>query len=184
MRGVPVGLERPGQQLHRGLRRHHRTELAAQVEGAAVDVHRADEGALAIGDQQLGMQAEILLLAHLDVRVAQHPQRGKRVEHVPFADAVLATAQDTHIARRGGVAWTIRSRIVASTNLGCWMSRLCRAVSMNALILLRELRLLHSNALPGRGMKRLAIPVGHETFADLRHLRRSLGHQAVVARHG
>ena len=50
--------------------------------------------ALAVDDQQLGVQLEVLLAADLDAEALEQAQRGERVEDVPLADAVLAAAQE------------------------------------------------------------------------------------------
>src|ERR1700733_819989 len=70
---VPVLLEDRLQPLDDLLVVHQAAEFAAEVEGTAVDVHRAGEHALAISQQQLGMQAELLLLADLDAVQLHEP---------------------------------------------------------------------------------------------------------------
>src|SRR5262249_26367205 len=64
---VPVVLE----QLSEGRRDvvvlDDHPELATDVEGAAVDVHRADERALSVDDDQLGVKLEVLLPSHLGI---------------------------------------------------------------------------------------------------------------------
>src|SRR5262245_27549255 len=82
---VPVVLERRQEALDDGGGVHHDAELTAQVERAAVDVHRAEERTLAVGDQELRVELQVLLPVHLDVAALEDAERGERVGHVPGA---------------------------------------------------------------------------------------------------
>src|SRR5262245_13792064 len=96
LRLVPVVLEELAQPLDDGVGLHDDAELAAQVEGAAIEIHRAEERRFAIGEEELGVNLQVLLAAHLDVGAFEDPQRGERVVHVPRAEAMLAPAEHAH----------------------------------------------------------------------------------------
>src|SRR5215472_9526168 len=55
LRLVPVVVEQLLEALDDGPRLHDRTQLAPQVEGAAVQVHGAQQRSLAVGDEELGV---------------------------------------------------------------------------------------------------------------------------------
>jgi hypothetical protein len=75
----------------------HDAQLAAQIEGAAVDVHRAHQRLSVVDDDQLRVHPQILLLVHLHTEPLQRPQRCEGIENVPFADAVPATEENVHL---------------------------------------------------------------------------------------
>ena len=49
-----------------------------------------------VDDDQLRVHPQVLLLVHFDAEPRQRPQRREGVEDVPFADAVLAAAENVH----------------------------------------------------------------------------------------
>src|SRR5262245_27616729 len=92
LRLVPVVVEQLLDALDNGRRLHDRTQLPPQVEGAAIQVHGAQQGSLAVGEEKLGVDLQVLLAAHLDVVAAEDAQRGEGVVRVPRAQPVLAAA--------------------------------------------------------------------------------------------
>ena len=94
---LPVSQEGASQPIHHLRRIALDAEFAAQVEGAAVDVHRTGLGVMAIHQNQLGMELEVLLAPHLDPEALHDPQGGEGVVDVPVADAVLAAAEQAHL---------------------------------------------------------------------------------------
>src|ERR1700710_239364 len=93
---MPVSVE---DFLKRGNRlriRDKAAELTSEVEGAAVDIHGADEGSLLVRQQELRVKAQMLLLADLDAISRHEPEGGKCVEDVPGADAMLAATDHAH----------------------------------------------------------------------------------------
>src|SRR5262245_39826123 len=94
LRPVPVVVEQLLEPLDDGRRVHHRAQLAAQIEGAAVEIHRAHQRAHTVRDHQLRVHLGVLLAAHLHLVASEDAQRRKGVVRVPWAQAVLPAAQD------------------------------------------------------------------------------------------
>src|SRR5262245_5684887 len=86
---VPVVLEELAEPLDDGAGLHDDAELAAQVEGAAIEVHRAEERRLAIGEEELGVELQVILAAHLGLGALEDPQRGEGGVHVPRGEGLL-----------------------------------------------------------------------------------------------
>src|SRR5580765_3085203 len=57
---VPVAVEDPDEPLEDRAVVDDDPQLAAEIEGAPVDVHGADEGAATIGEQELGVELRLL----------------------------------------------------------------------------------------------------------------------------
>src|SRR5262245_47537663 len=93
MRAVPVPIEHFDQPLQDRRIVDDDPELPPEVERAAIDVHRADQRAAAVGDQELGVELGMLLAVHLDTESVEDAQGRERVGDVGVADAVLAPAQ-------------------------------------------------------------------------------------------
>src|SRR5258705_1143755 len=88
MRVVPVLVEHLDEPLEdRGVVDDD-PQLAPEIESAPVDVHGADEGAPAVGEQKLGVQLRLLLAAHLDAEPPEDAQRREGVGDVGVADPV------------------------------------------------------------------------------------------------
>ena len=50
-----------------------------------------------VGKQKLGVKSQVLLLVNLDPEALEHAQGGERVENIPIADSVLASAENAHV---------------------------------------------------------------------------------------
>src|SRR5262249_16478431 len=97
LRLVPVVIEELAEPLDdRGLVQGH-AQLAAQVEGAAIEVHQPHQRPLAVGGQELGVRLQVLLAVDLDVAAPENAERGEGIVHVPGTQAVLAPAEDAHV---------------------------------------------------------------------------------------
>src|SRR5262249_17367581 len=101
LRLVPVVVEELPEALDDyGVAQDH-AQLAAQVEGAAIEVHRSHERPLAVDEQELRVHLQMLLAVHLDVAALEDAERREGVVHVPGTQAVLAAAQDAHVHAAG-----------------------------------------------------------------------------------
>ena len=70
---VPIVGENPRQMGDDGLIVDVNAEFPPQIEGAPIDVHRAQDGSPAIGQNQFRMQLQMLLAMHADSRTLQDP---------------------------------------------------------------------------------------------------------------
>src|SRR5437763_7251028 len=97
MRLAPIALEHLAQPSQRRLVGHRGTQLATEIERAAIDIHRAEQRPLTVGDQQLGVRAQIALLVHLDAELPHHPQRGEGIDAIEPCETVAAAAEQAHM---------------------------------------------------------------------------------------
>ena len=79
------------------------TELSAKVKGRAVEIHRSQKSALAVGNKELCMDTEFFLFVDLCPSTVHDAQRGECVEDVALANAVASPTENVHFdpARRG-----------------------------------------------------------------------------------
>src|SRR4029077_21081693 len=75
LRLVPVVLEQLAEALDHGRVVQPHAELATQVEGAAIEVHRAHQSPLAVGEQELRVRFQVLLAVQLDVAALEDAER-------------------------------------------------------------------------------------------------------------
>src|SRR5580765_5000506 len=92
VRVVPVPVEHLDEPLENQAVVDDDPQLAPEIEGAPVDVHGADQGAPAVGEQELGVQLGLLLAAHLHAEPPENAQGREGVGDIGVADPVLASA--------------------------------------------------------------------------------------------
>ena len=71
-------------------------ELAPRIEAAGREVDRADDGALAVGQQHLGVQLQVLQRVHLDADVLQDPQAADAFDELVRLQRVRLPRQHVH----------------------------------------------------------------------------------------
>jgi len=71
---LPVVVRHFVEPLHHAVVAHLDPQLAAVVEAAGSEVHRADDRRHSVGEQHLSVQAEMLELVDLDPHVVHDPQ--------------------------------------------------------------------------------------------------------------
>ena len=72
MRVLPVVARNPVQSLHQMLIVHFDGQLAPAVKASRAEIDRADDRALLIGEQHLGVQLEVLELVDLNADVVEN----------------------------------------------------------------------------------------------------------------